>query len=70
MPSSPRAANRLLAQLRCVGERANAQLKRWRVLANDFRGRPRQITQIVKAVLTMHHWIRDPFGRAATVAES
>lgn len=70
MPPSQRAANRLVAQLRCIGERANAQLKQWKVLANDFRGRPRQITRIVKAVLTMHYLIRDPFGRATTVAES
>jgi hypothetical protein len=40
------------ASLRCIGERANAQLKCWLVLTRDFRGRPRQLTAIVKAVQT------------------
>jgi hypothetical protein len=66
MPRAAREANRLQAQLRCVGERGNAQLKAWKVLAGDFRGSPKQITRIVKAVLTLHYWIRAPF----TVAES
>jgi len=66
MPPATREANRLQAQLRCVGERGNAQLKAWKVLANDFRGSPKRITRIVKAVLTLHYWIRAPFA----VAES
>lgn len=33
-----RAANRLQAQLRCVGERGNARLKYWRVLLNRQAG--------------------------------
>jgi hypothetical protein len=37
MPRATREANRLRAQLPCVGERGNAQLKAWKVLANDFR---------------------------------
>jgi hypothetical protein len=40
LPEVKKAANRLQASLRCIGERANAQLKCWRVLTCDFRGQP------------------------------
>jgi DDE superfamily endonuclease len=49
LPEPKKAANRLQASLRCIGERANARLKCWSVLTADFRGRPRQLTAIVKA---------------------
>lgn len=62
LPEAKKAANRTQAALRCLGERANAQLKCWRVLTNDFRGRPRQLTTVVKAVQALQHLIRDPFG--------
>lgn len=62
LPGGKRAANRVQASLRCIGERANAQLKCWRVLACDFRGRPRELTAIVKAVQAVQYMIRDPFG--------
>jgi DDE superfamily endonuclease len=65
-----KAANTTLAGLRAIGERANAQLKCWKVLAGDFRGNPRRITRIVKAVQTLQHLIRDPFGPARTVTTS
>jgi len=61
-----KAANRMQASLRCIGERANAQLKCWRVLTCDFRGRPRELTAIVKAVQTVQYMIRDPFGTQGT----
>lgn len=64
LPQGKKAANRTLAGLRCIGERANAQLKCWRVLTCDFRGHPRQLTTVVKAVQTLQYWIRDPFGTA------
>ncbi|MGW2939670.1 hypothetical protein ACWDA7_50270 [Streptomyces sp. NPDC001156] len=35
---------------------------RAKVLACNFRGSPRQITVVVKAVLTLQYLIRDPFG--------
>lgn len=70
LPAGKRAANQVLAGLRSVGERANAQLKGWRVLANDFRGRPRQLTVVVKAVQALHYRIRDPFGTLGVVAGS
>ena len=38
------------------------RLKCWRVLTCDFRGRPRQLTTIVKAVQALQYLIRDPFG--------
>jgi hypothetical protein len=57
-----KAANRVQASLRCIGERANAQLKCWLVLTRDFRGRPRQLTAIVKAVQAVQYMIRDPFS--------
>jgi uncharacterized protein YoxC len=53
LPEAKKTANRLQASLRCIGERANSQLKCWLVLTNDFRGRPRQLTAIVKAVQTL-----------------
>ncbi|HZM84321.1 MAG TPA: transposase family protein [Candidatus Limnocylindrales bacterium] len=63
LPAGKRTANRLIAALRAVGERANAQLKHWRILANDFRGDPRRLTVVVKAVQALQYLIRDPFGR-------
>ena len=39
------------------------------ILANDFRGNPRQITTIVKAVQTLQYLIRDPFGSARAVTK-
>jgi DDE superfamily endonuclease len=62
LSEAKKAANRTQASLRCLGERANAQLKSWRVLACDFRGSPRQLTTVVKAVQTLQCLIRDPFG--------
>ena len=66
LPEAKKAANRLQASLRCIGERANAQLTSWLVLTRDFRGRPRQLTAIVKAIQTVQYLIRDPFGTAGT----
>jgi hypothetical protein len=40
LPAGKKAANVALAGLRAIGERGNAQLKQWKVLANDFRGQP------------------------------
>ncbi|HEX6518805.1 MAG TPA: transposase family protein [Streptosporangiaceae bacterium] len=57
-----RAANRLQAQLRCVGERGNARLKYWKVLAGELRCRPGQCTAVVKAVLALHYMEHDPFA--------
>jgi hypothetical protein len=70
LPAGKKAANITLAGLRAIGERANAQLKQWKVLANDFRGSPRRITRIVKAVQALQYLIRDPFGPAQTVTRS
>ena len=57
-----RAANRLQAQLRCVGERGNARLKYWKILASELRCRPGQCTAMVKAVLALHYLENDPFA--------
>lgn len=57
-----RAANRLQAQLRCVGERGNARLKYWKVLATELRCRPERCTAMVKAVLALHYMEHDPFA--------
>jgi len=70
LSEAKKTANRLQATLRCVGERANSQLKQRRVLTIDFRGEPRQLTTVVKAVQTLHYWIRDPFGTDGTVIGS
>jgi hypothetical protein len=57
-----RAANKLQAQLRCVGERGNARLKYWKVLATELRCQPGQCTAMVKAVLALHYLEHDPFA--------
>jgi hypothetical protein len=57
-----KAANRLQAQLRCVGERGNAQLKHWKALATELRCRPERCTAVVKAVLALHYLENDPFA--------
>ena len=62
MPAAQRAANRLQAQLRCVGERGNARLKWWKVLATELRCRLGQCTAMVKAVLALHYMENDPFA--------
>ena len=66
MPPARRAANRLQAQLRCVGERGNARLKYWKVLASELRCRPGQCTTMVKAVLALHYLEHDPFTAVRT----
>jgi hypothetical protein len=62
LTAAQRAANRLQAQLRCVGERGNARLKYWKVLASELRCRPGQCTAMVKAVLALHYMEHDPFA--------
>jgi len=62
LTSAQRAANRLQAQLRCVGERGNARLKYWKVLAAELRCRPERCTAVVKAVLALHYIEHDPFA--------
>ena len=59
MTAAQRAANRLQAQLRCVGERGNARLKYWKVLATELRCQPGQCTAMVKAVLALHYMEHD-----------
>ena len=48
-PTSQKAANRANAQLRSPGERANAQLKTWRIL-RTLRCCPRKAGQLAKAI--------------------
>ncbi|HEX6526827.1 MAG TPA: transposase family protein [Streptosporangiaceae bacterium] len=62
MTPAQRAANRLQAQLRCVGERGNARLKYWKVLATELRCQPERCTAMVKAVLALHYMEHDPFA--------
>lgn len=69
LPAGKKAANICIASLRAIGERANAQLKQFKVLACDFRGSPTQITAVVKAVQALHYMIRDPFGASETVIQ-
>jgi hypothetical protein len=61
LPVAKRLANQFHASLRCLGERGNAQLKWWRVLATELRCRPNRCTEMVKAVLTVHHLEHRPF---------
>jgi hypothetical protein len=62
LTAAQRAANRLQAQLRCVGERGNARLKYYKVLASEMRCRPGRCTSVVKAVLALHYMEHDPFA--------
>ena len=62
MTAAQRAANRLQAQLRSPGERGNARLKYWKVLATELRCRPEQCTAMVKAILALHYMEHDPFA--------
>lgn len=51
-PESQKAANRAHAKLRAPGERANAQLKAWKILTR-LRCCPRRAGQIAKAILVL-----------------
>jgi DDE superfamily endonuclease len=62
LTAAQQAANRLQAQLRCAGERGNARLKYWKILASELRCRPEHCTAMVKAVLALHHLEHDPFA--------
>jgi hypothetical protein len=61
LTAAQRAANRLQAQLRCVGERGNTRLKYWKILVTELRCRPEQCTAMVKAVLALRYLEHDPF---------
>jgi hypothetical protein len=45
-----------------VGERGNARLKYWKVLATELRCDPGRCTAVVKAVLALHYMEHDPFA--------
>lgn len=62
LPAGKRAANKVHASLRCLGERGNAQLKWYKVMATELRCRPASCTRIVKAVLALHHLQTTPFA--------
>ena len=49
-----KAVNRAHARIRALGERANATLKTWKILAK-LRCCPRRATAIVQAILVLHH---------------
>ena len=51
-PASQKDANRAHARLRAPGERANAQLKSWRIL-RKLRCCPRRAGQLAKAVYVL-----------------
>lgn len=55
LTTAQRAANRLQAGLRCAGERGNARLKYWKILATELRCQPGECTAMVKAVLALHY---------------
>jgi len=57
-----KAANRVHASLRSIGERGNAQLKYWRVMATGLRCRPENCTRTVKACLALHYLVNNPFA--------
>jgi hypothetical protein len=62
LTTEQRAANQLHAGLRCLGERGNAQLKWFRVLATELRCRPHRCTRMIKAVLTVYYREHTPFA--------
>jgi hypothetical protein len=53
-PASQKAANRAHARLRGPGERANAQLKTWRIL-RKLRCCPHKAGQLAKAIAVLQH---------------
>lgn len=55
------AVNQLIAATRCIGERANAQLKTYKILAHDLRCHPKRITNHIKATLAVHYLQTNPF---------
>ncbi len=65
LTSAQKAANRVRAALRSIGERGNAQLKYWRVLSGELRCRPGNCTRVVKACLALHYLENDPFAARA-----
>jgi DDE superfamily endonuclease len=69
LPEGKKAATWIVASLRAAGERACAQLKCWRVLVCQFRGRPGQLSTVVKAIQALQYMIRDPFGRSITIPQ-
>ena len=62
LTAAQQEANRLHAGLRSPGERGNAQLKYYRVLATELRCRPARCTRIVKAVLAVYYRECQPFA--------
>ncbi len=62
LTAAEKAANRIHASLRSIGERGNAQLKYWRVMATELRCRPENCTRIVKACLAVHYMVNNPFA--------
>ena len=63
-PASQKAANRAHAQLRALGERANAQLKTWHIL-RKLRCCPWKAGQLAKAI----HVLQDPRNRRMKKAQ-
>jgi hypothetical protein len=53
LSAGQKAVNLSRAKIRAVGEQAMATLKQWRLL-RKLRCSPRRITDIIKAVLTLH----------------
>jgi hypothetical protein len=53
-PAAQKAANRAHARLRGPGERANAQLKTWRIL-RKLRCFPNRVGRLVKAIHVLHN---------------
>jgi hypothetical protein len=62
LTDAEKTANRVHASLRSIGERGNAQLKYWRVMATELRCRPENCTRIVKACLALHYLVNNPFA--------
>jgi hypothetical protein len=54
-PQSQKDANRAHARLRDPGERANAQLKYWRIL-HKVRVSPRRIGRLAKAIHVLQNY--------------
>jgi hypothetical protein len=61
LPTRQKAVNRSHARIRALGERANATLKTWKVLAK-LRCCPRRATAILKAILVLHQ-VENPIYR-------
>jgi hypothetical protein len=66
LTTGQRAVNHLITTTRCIGERANAQLKAHKILTHHLRCHPQRITAHIKATLAVHYLQTNPLPTTPT----